>query len=491
MRANPPGPSNMATSGTTGSGEPDMALVSELLEEVSRHPPAIAARKLLVEHYVSVGWLDAATDDIKDLKRLEPQDPDVIRLAQILERRPEPPAPEPVKRDRTSAKSTLIKAAPKSIKRKSQPPPQLSGNLDATRKDLTDGYQTLRAKAKFLLIDLLHLQNLQKKNGITPSKDTARIQAIVEGQKVDNSSRTGTPGSARATARLIQANQEKATELAIVDLEETMRWVREPNGKLSGADDDAVRDALVQRMHSLESALPEELRVHCELALMHVVHENLDKTYTNDETMLGDSVQDIPREEFYVTEDNFAWDMSELVQAITANGGVMRNPLSKQMFTPKDVKGILVHPQGRQLAALQVQQHEMSKGVRPDTITHMEKLAKILLDDQSSDSMPSRHAIDEFLAYIATCKPTWSRRVVATLIVTVPELEQKAIDGFKCPATDSHTRQAYDSTIGEAVRDAKGNRVCFHKTGDFIKQAAVHLRKNQGVAADPDKCVIM
>ena len=73
----------------------------------------------------------------------------------------------------------------------------------------------------------------------------------------------------------------------------------------------------------------------------------------------------------------------------------------------------------------------------------------------------------------------------------VPDLEQKAIDGLKCPAKDSHTGQSYDFSIGESVRDAKGNRVCFHKTGDFIKQAAAHLRQNRGVAPDPDKCVVM
>jgi hypothetical protein len=73
----------------------------------------------------------------------------------------------------------------------------------------------------------------------------------------------------------------------------------------------------------------------------------------------------------------------------------------------------------------------------------------------------------------------------------VPELEQKAIDQLKCPARDSHTGQKYDFSIGEAVRDAKGNRVCFHKTGDFIKQAATYLRQNQGAAPDPDKCRVM
>jgi hypothetical protein len=82
--------------------------------------------------------------------------------------------------------------------------------------------------------------------------------------------------------------------------------------------------------------------------------------------------------------------------------------------------------------------------------------------------------------------------VTFTYRILVPEIEQKALDGLKCPAKDSHTGQSYDFSIGEAVRDAKGNRVCFHKTGDFIKQAAAHLRQNQGAPPDPnDKCAIM
>jgi hypothetical protein len=209
-------------------------------------------------------------------------------------------------------------------------------------------------------------------------------------------------------ARLIQATPEKATELAIADLEDMMNWVRELQGKDSKADDDAVSQALFKRMQAVELALPENLKQHPEIALMHVRHEHLGKVYVNEETMLGDKVKDIPRANFWVTEDNYAWDMEELAQAITSNGGVMRNPLSKQMFTPKDIRGIVNHRHGKALQALQVAQNEMAKGVRTETITQMDKLAKILLDDQSSDALPSRHAVDEFMAYIATCESTSS-----------------------------------------------------------------------------------
>jgi hypothetical protein len=101
---------------------------------------------------------------------------------------------------------------------------------------------------------------------------------------------------------------------------------------------------------------------------------------------------------------DFINPLQELVQAIQANSGIFRNPLSKEMFTPKDVKGILLHPTGRSLAALRVEQHKMSKGVRTDTIIRMEKLSAVLLEDQSSDNLPSRKAVDEFLLYIATRK---------------------------------------------------------------------------------------
>lgn len=105
--------------------------------------------------------------------------------------------------------------------------------------------------------------------------------------------------------------------------------------------------------------------------------------------------------------------MSELVGAITSNGGVFRNPLSRDMFTPKDIKGILMHPLGKPLAALRVEQHEMSKGVRLATIEQMEKLASILLEDQSSDTIPSRKAVDEFLAYVATCRSHVTNNLMA------------------------------------------------------------------------------
>lgn len=420
LRTNPPRPTAMAGH----SGDPDMALIGELLEEIQRNAPAIQARKLLVEHYVSVGWLDAALDNVKELSTLVPKDPDITQFLEILQKKPELPVPATatLPSSASAKKQSLIvtekrvwdpklgrykttkeqQAVPKSPKLK---PIEIDGNLEPARQELARGYQALQAKTGYIFTNLLHLQSLQKKAGLQPSKNFAKVQSIVDGQGTALLTKNGgPPGSARSVARTIKEQPDQATIVAITDLENTLTWMSKASEAKTLIAHDEIRDALVKRKTAVESTLPEDLKIHCELALMHVEHENLQRNYANTETMLGDEVKDIPRANFYVTEDNYAWDMDELVQAITVGKGIMRNPLSKEMFTPKDIRGILRHPSGRSLAALAVEQHEMSKGVRTRTIEEMGTLSAILLADQSSDTLPSRKAVDEFLAYVATCK---------------------------------------------------------------------------------------
>lgn len=381
-----------APAATSGSGNPDMAFINELYEEISRNPPAIEARKLLVEQFAAVGWLEAAGDAVKELKQLAPQDPDVKTWVLTF-----------CKPEETSRKAAS--------KAPAQPPATLPDDLDSARQELAQGYKALRNRAKTLLVEMLHLRSLQNQKGIpdsyqtelSSSKNIPDLTAIVDG-RMSTVVRARPPGNARTVAKTMQTKPAQAVEIALANLEDAARWLRAPNGKPSSIDNDGVREALVKRVRALAAALPEKLQEHPETALMHFEHEFLQRTYVNDETMLGDQISDIPRANFWVTEDGYAWDMEELAQAITSNSGVMRNPLSRQMFTPRDIRAIVQHPMGRQLAALQVEQNQMSKGVRLQTIEHLEKLATTLLADQSSDQLPSRHAIDEFMAYCATCE---------------------------------------------------------------------------------------
>jgi hypothetical protein len=312
----------MATAGTTASGAPDMVLIGELLEDISRNPPAIGARKLLVEHYIAVGWLDAALDNAKDLKSLAPGDSDITKFLQLLEKKPEPPkadskptsaisvapAETRVWDSKTARYKNKITLNP-ALQKVESPIPGLSGDLSGARKELTAGYSAVRAKARYVLADLRRLQALQKKAGFPQSKSTPRIQALVEGRNGASNIRTGPPGSARSVARNIRDNSADATNLAITDFESSIAWIRESCDEPAGVTSETIRSALVKRKSALEAALPEELRSHCELALMHVEHENecLDRNYVNTETMLMEEIKDIPRTHFYVTEDNYAW----------------------------------------------------------------------------------------------------------------------------------------------------------------------------------------
>jgi hypothetical protein len=254
----------------------------------------------------------------------------------------------------------------------------------------------------------------------------------------------GEPVSVREAARKILSDPTRSQELIVQDFEAVVHWSKSQSPSLHL---DRIRDKLVKRKALLDAALPESLGSLSSAALSIVERGYLQKKYVNSETMYGDKVEDIPQANFFVSEDNYAWDMDELAKAIDVNGGVMRNPLSRELFCESDIRMIVEHPLGKRLKPLQEAQNRMKKGFRSSTISWVEKLGGIMLNDQSNDAGPSRKAINEFLAYV----------------VTLPQLEQQTINSLKIPARDSRTRQAFDYTIGESVRDAKANTTCFHK----------------------------
>lgn len=174
------------------------------------------------------------------------------------------------------------------------------------------------------------------------------------------------------------------------------------NGEL---DKDHLRDDSFRRLSALKTSLPSRLQPQCDLAWVHIERVHFTKSYANDTTMLLlEPLSTIPRETFFVTEDNWAWDLAELAQAITAQGGIMRNPMTGEMFTPNDIRGILAHPQGKHLAAIHVAQEKMFQGVRQETINRMEALAEIMEGEQGNMWKDSWEEIMGFQAYIATRK---------------------------------------------------------------------------------------
>lgn len=375
---------------------PDMSLLAELLEQIERAPPAIFARKLLVEHYTSIGWTEAAQESVQELAKLDPQDMEVQSILETLQ------TLQP-----SSAAETKTKAGSPSNALPSVPTSFLSR--------------------------LFGKGNSEKK------ERQKRVQNVVKAMQKAKT-------------------KEEAFGIAFTDLETTAKGLS--TSTLENNDD--VREALAKRVKTLEAALGEELKSCATTAMMHFEHEILKRKYVGGETtMLGDEVQDIPRANFWVTEDGYAWDMEELAQAISSNGGVMRNPLSHQMFTTKDISEIVKHPLGAHLAAMAIEQKALKSGVRPQTIDRLAALENVLMDDDSADTIPSRQAVEDFMGFLAT----------------LPAAEQEALDKLRVPAVDSHTGKSFDTSIGQAIKDAQANRICFHKAGDLIGQAVTWLRK--------------
>ncbi|MCJ1247639.1 hypothetical protein MMC30_004854 [Trapelia coarctata] len=427
-----------------------MDLIGELYDAIEKHPPAIEARQLLIEQFLELGWIDAAVDASRELLKLDPYDEEA--QACLLDHGDSIPA-------RTFVSEALNRPPTPS------PADNLSpDDLESAKSDLSKGYEALRARAKVLQREARLLRNLEQQKGISTrcDKHIPDLTAIVDG-RISTLFRIHPPGSARAVARAMEAQPDQALDVAYTDLADMIRWLRSSTCQSSVMDNDAVREALAKRVTVLIAALSSELQPLASSALMHIEHEILQRRYVCDETMYGEPIADIQRSHFWVSEDGYAWDMEELAQALTTNGGVMRNPLSRQLFTPKDINAIVQHPLGNGLAAMQLEQSQMFQGVRPSTAEQLEKLAGALLADMSDDQIASREAVDGFLAYMAT----------------LPQAEQKALNELRVPAKDTHTGQAFDTSIGDAVRDAQGNRVCFHKVGDLMRQAALYLRKGR------------
>jgi hypothetical protein len=457
----------MSNSGQSINKQPDMELINVLYDAIDHDPPAITARALLMEHWMEVGWSDAAQDTARAILQFDPLNVDARRCLKTAERQNGTSEPGLASSRNTESASRSRKLTPLKL----LPVPKTNGDREEMEQELAKGYEALRARAGIILRETQLVHDAQNEGDTTAAAadedgNIQDLKSLTEG-RISAVVSVRQPLAARAVARAMEADFEGALDIVVDDLIEVMRWLR-TSSQLGGSNNDSIRKALAERIRVIVAALPEELHQHPVTALMHVEHEDLGKRYVNDETMYGDSVADIPRANFFVTEDGYAWDMEELAAAITSNGGVMRNPLSREMFTARDVSAIIEHPHGRKLAAMKEEQGRLSRGVRSTTIDRLDQLAQALLADQSDDQVPSRRALDVFLAYQAI----------------LPRKEQNALNTLRVPARDSHTGQSFDCTIGEAVRDAQANKICLHKTGDLIGQAARYLRQSNS-SQDP------
>ena len=451
-----------SSSGSAKNQTPmDWTLLNDLYETIETNPPAIEARELLLQQWIQAGDPVASKGAAEDLLTVDPSNKLARKHLGIGVKG---------KANRSSAKTPPtpvelpVRKATNKPSPKTKPAHRSDPRLLATEDELVKGHEALRKVAQELFFDIRLIDDLREKKGYGQVDRAVKVklknlQALSGGQ-ISAMLAPSPPGSVLSVSRAMEADPQKALDIAVDDLGQVIRWKRAEEE----SSDEALREALSKRIRVLDSVLPEDLRHFAGAALVHAEHEELHRTYVNDETMLMESIADIPRDRFWVSEDGYAWDMAELADCLKANSGVMRNYLSREMFTADDVRAIVQHPLGKRLAALQLEQSQLSQGVRQATIDRLENLSASLLADMSDDQMRSRRAIDEYLSYVAM----------------LPSSEQRALDELKVPAVDSHTGQAFDCTIGEAVRDAQANRVCIHKTGDFLKTSARYLRGRRG-----------
>jgi hypothetical protein len=409
-----------------------------------------------MQQWINVGWVDAARDTAKELLRHDPANVEARQF--LLENGGTEAFP--------SSNTTTGRPSGRSYSRSRRGTPQLlrlprtPKERDAMELELTGAYEAIRDHAEILLRET-HLMSALLGRPLSESQGTVQDLMRLTDGRISSVVSKIPPRSVRALAKAIEADRSKALDVVVEDLGYVIFWLRSSSSTI--VDNDSVREALAKRIRILIAALPDDLHNLPQVALMHIEHEELGHTYANSETMWGDDVSDIPRANFWASEDGYAWDVEELTAALASNSGVMRNPLSKQMFSSDDVRAIIAHPLGKRLAVMQMAQDKLSKGVRPATVDELDQLSAALLADQSDDQLSSRHALDAFLRYNAT----------------LPQAEQRALDELRVPAVDTHTGTPFDCSIGEAVRDAQANKICLHKTGDLIRQAAKYLRHMQ------------
>ncbi|KAF1808252.1 hypothetical protein P152DRAFT_444189 [Eremomyces bilateralis CBS 781.70] len=400
-------------------------VLAELYHALDSQPTGVEIHEMLVGAWESIGELDMAYGAADVLLQLDPRNnvaSEYLRHTKFSRSRDE----------RMSACEVLH-----------------------MEKRLEKGYRSLRLDAEILSVELS--SPFIRDASDNQAKALSVLDSISSG-KVSSAVSVSQPVSVREAARGVLANFEQATELILEDFEEVVQWMTNQIGKL---DTEKIRQRLAKRRTHLEAALPESMQKNIATAFQLTERDHLQRKYENTETIYGDKIEDIPPANFFVSEDNYAFDMEELAQGIAIQDGVMRNLLSRQMFSQSDIQTILAHPLGERLKPLEEAQQRLKKGVRTATIARIEELGKIMLADHSMDGGKSQEGVEEFLAFVAT----------------LPSAEQDTVRQLKVPAADNHTGQPFDYSIAESIDDARAGTTCYHKVGDFLSQAADFLRQ--------------
>lgn len=270
------------SSGLQTAASPDMELISMLFDFIETSPPGISGRIILMQHWHEVGWTEAAEETAREILRLDPFNGEARQFVQSLtmdqSARLQPADEPPRARQATDRPRHAIRPLP---------PPRTAVERAAMEYELKDAYERLQVRAKAALRETRQIRELQQEAGMTappPDNHLQDLKAMIDG-RISAVVSVRAPLSARAIARVMEADWERALDVVVADLADFVRW-RRSSGEPSGSNNDLVREMLARRVRALIAALPdtaEEIQHYPITALMHVEHEELERAYVNDE----------------------------------------------------------------------------------------------------------------------------------------------------------------------------------------------------------------
>ena len=349
--------------------------------------------------------------------------------------------------------------------------PQTDDDMEQTEAFLAVRYPELRNEAQKLMEDALLLDRLDK----PPGRDQIAQLKAIQDNRGGSLVPIDRPRSALAVAREIQARakDDSAYQTVVDDVMEDMvklvQWMRRRESTQSTRrggqiDDvpDAVRKAVARRGEALASALPPQLQQPMAAAMKHVDRELLGHVYASTETLEGEPVEDIPRDSFWVSADNYAWNVDSLLDRLLEMGRPRRNPLTRKLFTPADIRSLVAHPVGQTLAEEPLEGSTIGhvQGVRRTTLQQLAQLALALQPIGSFEQDAACEALDIFEQYV----------------VTLPAEEQEALYNLRVPAANDPSKPTFDCPLGEILRESFETKAGLQQLGRLAEQAASYLQ---------------
>lgn len=275
-------PSMIADNGREIYPDPDMLLIRELIEHISRNPSVVEAHEILLQQYNACGWFPGAKEVAENILELDPfnweanacLDADLERSAGSGKTNAEGGNPKQMDEKAPTGKGST------SWKPSVSPIPSPSSAL----RELEEGYNGLLKRARILHEQAKLWHEMTGKDFNGSEEHVLGIAMLAQG-KLSLVVRTEPPTSVKDVAKAMTTKSEKGDrsgfDIAYEDLERVVKKLSGIAGEARTLLDDnydMLRDALIKRVSSLKAMVPENVKMLADRALMHAEHELLHRS---------------------------------------------------------------------------------------------------------------------------------------------------------------------------------------------------------------------